>query len=130
MNLKDLIKELQRFDLNSKIDFDFACTCPTKFDSYRMDGSMVALGWRPTSYSDNSDENMGHFSDVTVDKLLAMCEKVASGQEFERWKGGTTKGHPHIGIMIANPGDPSRTGILALVQDHEDVVILTIRERL
>lgn len=131
MNLDNFISALRQMPKAAKVDFDFACTCPTKFYSYRMDTSMVCLGWRGTSYSDTYEGNKGHFSDVTVKKLLAMCQEVADGKEFERWKGGITKGHPNIGIMIANDGDPSQTGILAVVRNYEGVVILTTRmERL
>lgn len=105
------------------VSFDFGSAEPTTLDSWRGVYSELALGYRLTGY-DAPDQEKNHFSTCRADKLLEEL-KSAIGKEFTGWKGGEFTMNEDTPVWVSNPGNGSRTGVVGVLDETWQIVILT-----
>lgn len=108
LTIGELIKELEKVDLNFSVYYDFADCIPTGIDSWRGVYNEPALGWAATGYSASNDSP----KTPTVAQVLDMLREPLKGETYTGWKGGEFRYTEDSPLHVDNRGDCSHTAIV------------------
>ncbi len=129
LTLGQLISEIEKIGIKKEngedmdIAFDFGSAIPTTLASWRGSYAELALGYRLSGY-DAYDQEKGHFSDVTAEKVLAEL-KQAVGATYYGWKGGDFLMDENTPVWVANQGNADNTIIIGVLNAGYKMVLLT-----
>ena len=118
MTIGQLIKLLNKADLEHRVYFDFANCIPDSIASWRGIYAEPALGWCPSGYSASNTDR----KNCTVGELLEMLNE-ALRETYIGWKGGEFQYNLDSPLHVDNNGDCTHTEI-SNVRILRDWVIL------
>ena len=126
LSLGKLITEFESFKLlkdNGEVKtvrFDFGSAIPTELASWRGSYDELALGYKLSGY-DSADD---HFAECKADQLVKHL-KEAIGKTYTGWKGGYYIMDESTPVWVDNPGDSGSTGIIGVIDNGYEFIIIT-----
>lgn len=105
---------IKKYDHEASVSYDFEYLIPTEYDSWRGVYAELALGFKEPKYP----ESLG------VTEFLNMTKEVV-GKEFTGYKGGEFTMGKTTPIWVANYGNSGRTGLVDILDEEYDIVLIT-----
>jgi len=97
--------------------YDFEYLYPTTIDSWRGVYAELALDYSGYRRGDDKDK-------MRVTEFFVML-KDCLGKTFEGYKGGDFTMNKHTPIWVANYGNAGRTGVIEVLDESYEVILVT-----
>ena len=105
---------------DKNVYFDFGSAVPTDFNSWRGSYAEIALGYALTGYDSTGDKREA----PKLSELIKATEE-AIGTTYNGWKGGDYTMTKNTSVWVANRGNSDETGIVGVLDNDWNVVLLT-----
>lgn len=118
MNIGDIKNRLKLANNSLPVYFDFCECVPTTIDSWRGNYEEPAIGWAASGYSGKGEA-------PTAQQFLDELKLATSGISYQGWHGGEYVYTDEAQLYVDNPGDCTRTKIIAIEILNDRVILHT-----